>query len=79
MIPCDEIISVMGIVSPKKTNTIATNIEKSCHSKKVRYRIDCLVLRTVLLVIILLLFAIIMQSIDQNKKTLMRKQCKNGK
>ena len=52
----DEIISVMDIVSTKKTDTIATNITKSCHSKKV---IDCYILETVLLGIILLLIIVI--------------------
>ena len=49
---CDEIISVMDIKSTKKTNTLVTNITKNCHSKKV---IECYILHTVLLVIILLL------------------------
>ena len=35
MIACDEIISVMDIVSTKKRNAIATNVTKTCHSKKV--------------------------------------------
>ena len=52
MIECDEIISVMDIVSTKMTNTIAANVTKNCHSKKVRY---CYILYIVLLVIILLL------------------------
>ena len=41
------------------TNTIATNATSTmsinCHNKKVRYKIDCYILHTVLLVIILLL------------------------
>ena len=56
MIKCDEIITVMDIVSTKKTNTTAKNVMSTapinCHSKKVR---DCYILHTVLLVIILLL------------------------
>ena len=52
----DEIIFFMYIVSTKKTNTIATNVESTastnCLSKNVR---DCFVLHTVLLVIILIL------------------------
>ena len=36
------------------TNTIATNVTKNCHSKKVRYKFYCYILDTVLLVIILL-------------------------
>ena len=56
MIECDEIITVMDIVSTKMTNTIATNVTSTAsinfHSKKVT---DCYILDTVLLVIILLL------------------------
>ena len=37
------------------TNTIAANVSINCHSKKVRYNIDCYILHTVLIVIILLL------------------------
>ena len=40
MIQCDEIITVMDIVSTKMTNTIAANVTSpalvNCHSKKVR-------------------------------------------
>ena len=57
---CDEIISVMDIVSTKITNTIATNVASTasiyCHGKKLR---DYYILHTVLLVIILLLIIII--------------------
>ena len=60
MIECDEITTVMDIVSTKMTNTIETNVASTasinCHSKKVR---DCYILHTVLLVIILLLIIII--------------------
>ena len=60
MIECDEIITIMDIVSTKKTNTIEANVTSTasinCHSKKVR---DCYVLHTVLLVIILLLIVTI--------------------
>ena len=56
MITCDEIISVMDIISTKMTNTTATNVTKNCHSKKVR---DCYTFHAVLLVIILLLIIII--------------------
>ena len=55
MIKCDEIISVMDIVS---TNTIAKNVSINCHNKKVRYKIDCYILYTVLLMIVLLLIII---------------------
>ena len=57
---CDEIITVMNIVSTKKTNNIAKNFGSTasinCHSKKVR---DCYILDTVLSAIILLLIIII--------------------
>ena len=56
MIECDEIITVMDIISIKKTYTIEANVTSTasinCHNKKVR---DCYILQTVLLVIILLL------------------------
>ena len=55
MIECDEIRSVMDIVSTKKTNTKATIVTRNCHSKKGRYNFDCYILHTVLFVIILLL------------------------
>ena len=55
VIECDEIITVMDIVSTKMTNTIATSTSAS-HSKKVR---DCYILHTILLAIILLLIIII--------------------
>ena len=45
----------MDIVSTKMTNTIATNMSKNSDDKKVRYKIDCYILHTVLLAIILLL------------------------
>ena len=34
-IACDEIISLMDIVSAKKTNTIARNVSIKCHGEKV--------------------------------------------
>ena len=40
MIGCDKMISVMDILSTKMTNTITTNVKKSCHSKEVR---DCFI------------------------------------
>ena len=71
MIKCDEIITVMDIVSTKKTNTTAKNVMSTapinCHSKKVR---DCYILHTVLLVIILLLIITIIAIIMQNKNEL---------
>ena len=55
MITCDEIIYVMDIVPTKMTIAIAPNVSISFYNKKIRYKIDYLVLHTVLLVIILLL------------------------
>ena len=52
---CDEIISVMDIVSTKNTN-VTSNVSINCHRIKVR---DCYNLQTVLLAIILLLIIII--------------------
>ena len=56
MIECNEIMTVMDIVSTKMTNTIATNVTGTAsinfHRKKVG---DCYILPTVLLVLILLL------------------------
>ena len=55
VIACDEIISVTDILSTKMKNTIATNVTKTFHSKKVRYKFDCYILHKVSLAIILLL------------------------
>ena len=55
MIACDTIISAMDVASAKKTNTIAMYVMKNCHIKKVRYKVDCYFLHTVLLAIMLLL------------------------
>ena len=52
---CDEIISVMDIVPTKVTNIVATNVPINSDVKKVRYKFDCYILHTDLLVIILLL------------------------
>ena len=55
VVKCDEVITVMDIVSTKKT-TIATNVTKTasinCHSKNINI---CYILQTGLWVIILLL------------------------
>ena len=57
---CDDIITVIDLVSTKIANAIARNVISTasinCHSKKVRY---CHILYTVLLIIILLLTIII--------------------
>ena len=69
VIECDEIISVWILYHQKKTNTMTTNVTENCHCEKGRYKFDCYILDTVLLVIILqLLFDVI---IMQNKKVLM--------
>ena len=51
VIACNEIISVMDITSTKMTNTIATNVTKNCHSKKIIYKFDCHILQTLILII----------------------------
>ena len=55
---CDGIIYVLDIVSAKMTNTIVTiaasTVSINCHSKKVTRKIDCYILHTFLLVIMLL-------------------------
>ena len=55
VIACNEIISVMDIASTKMTNTMATNVSINLDGKKVRYKVDCYIFHTDLLVIILLL------------------------
>ena len=55
VIASDEITSVVDIVSTKMTNTIATNVSINSNHKKVRCKIDCYILHTVLLAIIFLL------------------------
>ena len=42
----------MDIVSTKMKNTIAINASINCHNKKVRFKIDCYTLHSVLLLII---------------------------
>ena len=58
-IVCDEIMYVMGIVSTYMTNTIAanatSNVSINSHNKRVRHKMECFILNTGLLVIILLL------------------------
>ena len=53
-IVCDENIFVIDIVSTKIANTIATDVPINSDDKKVRYKIDCYILNTVLLMILLL-------------------------
>ena len=55
MISCDEITSVMDIVSTKMTNAIAAPLIINSDGKKVRYKIDYYFLHTVLTVTMLLL------------------------
>ena len=59
----------MDVVSTNVTNTVSKNVSTNPGDKKVRYTMDCYILHTVLLVIILLfIIAIIwiMPNIDQN-------------
>ena len=44
---------MLDIVSTKMANTIATNVPTNSDGKIVRYKMDCYILHTVLLVIIL--------------------------
>ena len=71
VIECNEIVTVMDIVSAKKTNTVATNVTSTvslnCHSKKLR---DCYILYIVLLAIMLLLIIIIWYHCAKQKDTL---------
>ena len=76
MIACDEIISVMDIISTKMINTMATNVSIDSDDKKVRYKIDCYILRTVLLEIILLLIITII--CYQYAKHRSKQKCING-
>ena len=68
MIECDEVITVMDIVSTKNLFNIATNVTSTasinCHIKKVKY---CYILHTVLLVVILLLIITIVCYFMQKK------------
>ena len=61
----------MDIASTKMTNTIARNVSKNSHSKKVRYKVDFYILCTFLLIIILLLIITIicyhLQNIGNNE------------
>ena len=68
---CNEIISATDIVSTNVTNTIPTNVTKTIPTnvtstlltasddKKVKYKMDCYILHTVLLVITLLFMIVI--------------------
>ena len=48
-------LCVVDTVSIKTTKTVATNVQINSDDKKVRFKIDCYILHTVLSVIILLL------------------------
>ena len=50
-----KLIFVMGTVSRKMKNIIATNVTKNCYCKKARYKFDSYNLDIVLLVAILLI------------------------
>ena len=47
------VMNVMDIVSTKMTNTVTINVSTNSDGKKVRYKMDCYILHTVLLVILL--------------------------
>ena len=59
MITYDDIISNADSISKDFMSTVPTSIKSTAstnfHNKKVRYKMDCYILNTVLLVIILLL------------------------
>ena len=55
MIPYDEIISAIDILSTQMTNTTAKTMSTNSDDKKGIYKIGCYILDTVLLAIILLL------------------------
>ena len=61
------------------TNNIATNLSVNCHAKKVRYKIDCYILNTVLLAIILLLMINIICCYYAKQKGINALTKKNGK
>ena len=78
VIACDEVISVMDIVSTEKTNTIAKKVPRNCHGKKVSYIIDCYILHLVLLMIkLLLIIAIISYHYGRNRSK-QRHWCTNN-
>ena len=76
-IECNEIINVMDSVSTNVTKTIPTNVANTVSTnsgdKKVKYKIDCYILHTFLLVIILL-FIIAIVCYHYTKQRLKRKR-----
>ena len=74
VVACDEIISIMNIVSTKMTDAIAANVSINCHNKKVRRKNDCYIFHSVLLAIMLLLIIAIIcyhyAKKGQNKKVI---------
>ena len=79
MILCDEIIYVTEIASTNMTNTtnsVSTNASNS-NNKKLRYKMDCDILHTVLLVIIFLFInAIIWYHYAKHKSKLKETYCR---
>ena len=55
VIACDEIIPVTDIVWTTMTNAIAPNVSINSDDKKVRYKIDCYILHTVLSLLLLMI------------------------
>ena len=73
------VMNVMDIVSTEMTNTIATNVSTNSDGKKVRYKMDCYILHTVLLVITLsMIITIICYHYAKLKNILPCQQHKNG-
>ena len=82
VIVCDEIINATDSLSKNVTNTVPTNMANAISTnircvvsinpddKKVRYKMDCYILITVLLVVVLLFIITIMPNINQNKNVL---------
>ena len=82
MIARDEIVYVMNIVSTNManaiktimTNTISTNMSTNYDRKKVRYKMDCYIFHTVLLMIILLFIIAIICYHDAKYRSKLKKR-----
>ena len=70
-IVCDEIIYVMYIVLTNVTSTASKNSD----DKKIRYKVDCYILDTVLLVIILLFIIAIICYHYAKQRSKLKKKC----
>ena len=77
MIAHDEVIYVTTIVSTNMTNTISANVSTNSNGKKVRYKMDCYIFHTVLIVIILLfIIAIICYRYAKHSSKLKKTYCR---